>query len=124
MQQVLAMRRRSTLVEGAGGWRVAAGRARPWPTLAVALELPVILVVGVRLGLHQSRGIDRRGLSLSRRPASGGLGGPISSTQQTSRLEENPATLAGSACPLAPGAGAAGRGDPAAVAAHLSLSAL
>ncbi|KIQ01353.1 MULTISPECIES: dethiobiotin synthase [Pseudomonas] len=39
-----------TLVEGAGGWRVPLTGAANLSDLARALELPVILVVGVRLG--------------------------------------------------------------------------
>ena len=45
------------VVEGAGGWwRPSAIRLEPasgvprWPDMAVALELPVLLVVGLRLG--------------------------------------------------------------------------
>src|SRR5690606_27402668 len=39
-----------TLVEGAGVWRVPLNSAEPLADLARALELPVILVVGIRLG--------------------------------------------------------------------------
>ena len=38
------------LVEGAGGWRVPLNRNETLADLAIALELPVILVVGLRLG--------------------------------------------------------------------------
>lgn len=39
-----------TVVEGAGGWRVPINPAETLADLAKALRLPVILVVGVRLG--------------------------------------------------------------------------
>lgn len=39
-----------TLVEGAGGWRVPINSTETLADLAKALRLPVILVVGVRLG--------------------------------------------------------------------------
>lgn len=39
-----------TLVEGAGGWRVPLNPAETLADLARVLQLPVILVVGVRLG--------------------------------------------------------------------------
>ncbi len=38
------------VVEGAGGWRVPLGPDSDMSDLATALELPVLLVVGVRLG--------------------------------------------------------------------------
>ncbi|MGM0984717.1 MAG: dethiobiotin synthase [Pseudomonadota bacterium] len=39
-----------TLVEGAGGWRVPLNESEDLSTLAVSLGLPVLLVVGLRLG--------------------------------------------------------------------------
>ena len=38
------------VVEGIGGWRVPIGARRTMADVAVAFELPVVLVVGVRLG--------------------------------------------------------------------------
>jgi len=38
------------VVEGAGGWRVPLDATRDFADLAVALDLPVVLVVGLRLG--------------------------------------------------------------------------
>ncbi len=46
----LAAGGRVLVVEGAGGWRVPLERDTSMATLAVALDLPVLLVVGVRLG--------------------------------------------------------------------------
>ena len=39
-----------TLIEGAGGWRVPLNEQEDFADLAMALELPVILVVGLKLG--------------------------------------------------------------------------
>ncbi|MDN6323452.1 MAG: dethiobiotin synthase, partial [Halomonas sp.] len=39
-----------TLIEGAGGWRVPLNDQEDFADLAIALELPVILVVGLKLG--------------------------------------------------------------------------
>ncbi len=81
-----------TLVEGAGGWRVPLSGAQSLSDLAVALGLPVILVVGVRLGCINhavlcAEAIARDGLQLA-----GWVANIIE--PQTSRLEENLATLA------------------------------
>lgn len=81
-----------TVVEGAGGWRVPLSGAQSLSDLAVALGLPVILVVGVRLGcinhaVLSAEAIARDGLQLA-----GWVANIIE--PQTSRLEENLATLA------------------------------
>lgn len=58
-----------TLVEGAGGWRVPVNERETLADLAIALSLPVILVVGMRLGcinhaLLTAEAITRDGLKL------------------------------------------------------------
>lgn len=58
------------LVEGAGGWRVPLNDRETMADLAVALQLPVILVVGMRLGclnhaLLTAEAIMRDGLPLA-----------------------------------------------------------
>lgn len=80
------------LVEGAGGWRVPLAGAENLSDFAVALGLPVILVVGVRLGcinhaVLSAEAIARDGLQLA-----GWVANVVD--PQTSRLEENLATLA------------------------------
>ncbi|PMR79318.1 dethiobiotin synthase [Halomonas urumqiensis] len=47
---MLALERDFTLIEGAGGWRVPLNNHEDLAGLAVRLELPVILVVGLELG--------------------------------------------------------------------------
>ncbi|WP_192036773.1 dethiobiotin synthase [Halomonas sp. YLGW01] len=50
MASPLAAERDLTLIEGAGGWRVPLNEDEDLSDLAGALQLPVILVVGLRLG--------------------------------------------------------------------------
>lgn len=66
----LARRADLIVVEGVGGWRVPLGPDGDLADLAAALGLPVILVVGLRLGclnhaLLTVESIERRGLTLA-----------------------------------------------------------
>jgi dethiobiotin synthetase len=59
----------SVVVEGAGGWLVPINQTLMLADIAVRLDLPVVLVVGIRLGcinhaLLTVEAITRRGLSL------------------------------------------------------------
>ncbi|PSS53813.1 dethiobiotin synthase [Pseudomonas sp. BBP2017] len=92
MRAVLAQGADFTLVEGAGGWRVPLSDQANLSDLAIALKLPVILVVGVRLGcinhaLLSAEAIARDGLQLA-----GWVANIVD--PRTSRLEENLASLA------------------------------
>ena len=49
-RQVFSLRRDITVVEGAGGWRVPLNSTQTLADLARELQLPVIMVVGLRLG--------------------------------------------------------------------------
>jgi len=65
----LAVRYDAVVVEGAGGWLVPLGRSTTFADLAQALALPVVLVVGMRLGcinhaLLSAESIAARGLRL------------------------------------------------------------
>lgn len=80
-----------TLVEGAGGWRVPLNRSETLADLARLLNLPVVLVVGMRLGclnhaLLTAEAILRDGLPLA---------GWVANTleEDMPRLEENIASL-------------------------------
>ena len=91
VQQVLALRADFTLVEGAGGWRVPLTGSATLAELPQALAMPVILVVGVRLGcinhaVLTAEAIARDGLRLA-----GWVANILD--PHTSRLEENLATL-------------------------------
>ncbi|MFD2640483.1 dethiobiotin synthase [Pseudomonas japonica] len=92
MRAVLEQGADFTLIEGAGGWRVPLSHHANLSDLAVALRLPVILVVGVRLGcinhaLLSAEAIARDGLQLA-----GWVANIVD--PRTSRLEENLASLA------------------------------
>ncbi|AUA34815.1 dethiobiotin synthase [Pseudomonas fulva] len=92
MRTVLEHQADFTLIEGAGGWRVPLSGLENLSDLAVALKLPVILVVGVRLGcishaLLSAEAIERDGLQLA-----GWVANIIE--PRTSRLEDNLASLA------------------------------
>lgn len=92
VQPVLARRADFTLVEGAGGWRVPLNVREHLSALPAALGLPIILVVGIRLGcinhaLLSAEAIVRDGLELA-----GWVANIVDPA--TSRLEDNLATLA------------------------------
>jgi len=68
--QQLSYRADRVLVEGVGGWRVPLGRQGAVSDLALALNLPVILVVGLKLGcinhaLLSAEAIQASGLKLA-----------------------------------------------------------
>lgn len=91
VRAVLARGADFSLVEGAGGWRVPLSGGETLADLAVALQLPVILVVGVRLGcishaLLTAEAIVRDGL-----PLAGWVANVVD--PNTSRLADNLATL-------------------------------
>jgi len=91
MQHILAQQAGFTLIEGAGGWRVPLSGQGNLSDLAIALGLPVILVVGVRLGcinhaVLTAEAIARDGLTLA-----GWVANIVD--PHTSRLEANLATL-------------------------------
>lgn len=123
VRAILARGADFTLVEGAGGWRVPLAGRESLADLAAALRLPVILVVGVRLGcinhaLLTAEAIARDGLRLAGWVAN--LVDP-----HTSRLEENLATLAERlAAPCLGRVPRLQRATPAAVAGHLQLGRL
>lgn len=80
------------LVEGAGGWRVPLNDRETMADLALALRLPVILVVGMRLGclnhaLLTAEAITRDGL-----PLAGWVANAVPGTDMAA-VEDNIATL-------------------------------
>ncbi len=81
----------AVIVEGAGGWLVPLDRELDMAGLAAALGLPVVLVVGLRLGcLNHARltelAIRARGVEIA-----GWIGSQVD--PQMARLDENLATL-------------------------------
>jgi dethiobiotin synthetase len=92
MQQTLSKQADFTLIEGAGGWRVPLDDQSNLSDLAVALGLPVILVVGVRLGCINHALLTAEAIAQDGLPLAGWVANVTDS--MTSRLEENLATLA------------------------------
>lgn len=91
VRRMLALQADFSLVEGAGGWRVPLAGRENLSDLALLLGLPVILVVGVRLGcinhaLLSAEAIERDGLRLA-----GWVANIVDPA--TSHLDENLATL-------------------------------
>lgn len=123
MRRLLSREAELTLIEGAGGWRVPLSGQATLSELPVALRLPVILVVGVRLGcinhaVLTAEAIARDGLELA-----GWVANVVDG--DTARLEDNLATLHERLA--APCLGVVPRlpkANAAAVAGHLSLIAL
>lgn len=90
-QVVLLQQADFTLIEGAGGWRVPISTTEFLSDLAIALKLPVILVVGVKLGcinhaLLTAQAIQSDGLELA-----GWVANVVD--PHCARLTENLATL-------------------------------
>lgn len=110
------------VVEGVGGWAAPLSATLMQADLVRALQLPVVLVVGLRLGclnhaLLSARAIAADGLTLA-----GWIGSHIDPTM--ARVEDNIAMLrerlvapCWGVLPHVPG------GDPAALAAHLQVPA-
>lgn len=70
VQSILDHQADLTLIEGAGGWRVPVNASESLADLAISLQLPVILVVGMKLGcinhaLLSAEAILRDGLPLA-----------------------------------------------------------
>ncbi|WP_349570828.1 dethiobiotin synthase [Azotobacter salinestris] len=123
VRQVLAHGADLTLVEGAGGWRVPLSSRENLSDLAVALGLPVILVVGVRLGCINHALLSAEAIARDGLPLAGWVANVID--PHTARLDENLATLA-ERLP-APCLGQVPQlhaATPAAVARHLDLAPL
>lgn len=123
VQAVLVQQADFTLVEGAGGWRVPLDGQATLAELPIALDLPVILVVGVRLGcinhaLLTAEAIARDGLRLA-----GWVANVLD--PQTSRLDDNLRTLTERlAAPCLGRVPRLQQADAAAVARHLNISLL
>lgn len=123
VQRVLDKTADFTVVEGAGGWRVPLSGQASISDLVVSLKLPVIMVVGVRLGCINHAVLSAEAIAADGLELAGWVANVVD--PETSRLEENLATLA-ERLP-APCLGYVPRlesATPAAVAACLDLSLL
>ncbi|MBS7664261.1 dethiobiotin synthase [Pseudomonas lalucatii] len=112
-----------TLVEGAGGWRVPLAGGASLSDLVMALRLPVILVVGVRLGCINQAVLTAEAIARDGLPLAGWVANVVD--PQTSRLEDNLATLAERLpAPCLGRVPRLPRPSPAAVAEYLDLAPL
>jgi len=79
------------LVEGAGGWRVPLSGRETLAQLAIELQLPVILVVGIRLGCLNHALLTVEAIRNDRLPLAGWVANIID--PDTACIEENIETL-------------------------------
>ena len=91
-QVILQQQADFTLIEGAGGWRVPISNTEFLSDFAIALQLPVILVVGVRLGCINQALLTAEAILRDGLPLAGWVANLVD--PHTSRLEDNLATLA------------------------------
>lgn len=87
----LAVRSDAVIVEGAGGWQVPLNRDTTIADLAHTLGLPVILVVGMRLGCLNHALLSVESIEQSGLPLAGWVANVIDPAMQC--IEENIATL-------------------------------
>lgn len=87
----LAARCDFLVVEGAGGWRVPLGPGLDMQALALALGLPVLLVVGLRLGCLNHALLSEQAIEASGARLLGWIGSQVD--PQMRRLDANIATL-------------------------------
>lgn len=123
LRHVLSKRADFTLIEGAGGWRVPLSADALFSDVPQALQLPVILVVGVRLGCINHALLSAEAILADGLPLAGWIANIVD--PHTARLEENLATLT-QRLP-APCLGVVPwleEADPQAVSTYLSLAAL
>jgi dethiobiotin synthetase len=79
------------VVEGAGGWLAPIGETQTMADVAAALDLPVVLVVGLRLGCLNHSLLTKRAIEASGLRFAGWIGDRIDPGFQ--RVEDNIATL-------------------------------
>jgi len=97
MQALLACNADFTLIEGAGGWRVPINHHETLAELAKALALPVIVVVGVKLGAINHACLTFEAIRHDGLEVAGWVANlsdkEMAEHPQASRLDENLATL-------------------------------
>jgi dethiobiotin synthetase len=91
VRDMLGLNADFSVVEGAGGWRVPLAGRETLSELAVQLGLPVILVVGVRLGCINHALLSTEAIELDGLQVAGWVANIIDPA--TSRLQENLQTL-------------------------------
>lgn len=80
-----------TLIEGAGGWLVPLNERETLANLVKELQLPVILVVGIRLGCLNHALLSAQAIAAARLPLAGWVANCID--PNAAKVEENIQTL-------------------------------
>jgi dethiobiotin synthetase len=91
VQAIVAKQADFTIVEGAGGWRVPLAGHETLADLACALKLPVILVVGVRLGCINHALLSVEAIARDALPLAGWVANLVD--PNSSRVDDNLACL-------------------------------
>jgi dethiobiotin synthetase len=93
----LAAKADAVVVEGAGGWRVPLNEAEDMADLAQRLRLPVVLVVGLRLGCLNHALLTAESIASRQLPWAGWVGNQIDPTmaQQAANIAALRARLPG-----------------------------
>ena len=91
LAEALALHADYLIVEGVGGWRVPLGQDGDVAALAAALNLPVVLVVGIRLGCLNHALLSAAAITATGLPLAGWVANLID--PHTERLSENLETL-------------------------------
>lgn len=89
--EILSQQADCLVVEGAGGWFVPLSDQLDIADLAVALNLPVILVVGLRLGCLNHARLSAQAIQQSGVPIAGWIGTQVDPNME--RLQDNLETL-------------------------------
>ena len=89
--QQLATQADAVVVEGAGGWQVPLSPQLRIADLAVALQLPVVLVVGLRLGCLNHALLSARAIAADGAHLAGWIASHVDPDMQ--RVDDNLATL-------------------------------
>lgn len=71
LAEALALHADCLIIEGVGGWAAPLGRNGDVAALAVSLQLPVILVVGIRLGCLNHAFLSARAIAATGLPLAG-----------------------------------------------------
>jgi len=91
--ETLATTTDAVIVEGVGGWRVPLGRVITTEHLAKALNLPIILVVGLRLGCLNHALLTVAAIRDSGLPLAGWIANQVD--PEMDRVQDNIASLVG-----------------------------
>lgn len=88
IQEVLDLQRQFTLIEGAGGWHVPISKDEDLSDLAQSLDMPIILVIGIKLGALNHAFLTYEALKRSGLPLAGWVANSIASPPSDQHLDQ------------------------------------